>query len=112
MESKFAQFLKENKIDPRRVIAASHELERLRLEDRQAKLAKRNAKQEGAPTQTAEEKKAMRKPRSGRGASPVLLARATDTKRVTGPNKQRILRAVNHILTQRKNTPIELKALF
>ncbi|MDX2055481.1 MAG: hypothetical protein SFV15_23970 [Polyangiaceae bacterium] len=111
MESKFAQFLKENKIDPRRVVAASHELERLRLEDRMAKLQKRDSKKEGSAPAAGEDKKAVTKPRSGRGASLVLIARAS-TKGVTGPNKQRLLRAVNHILSQRKKSPVELKALF
>ena len=46
--SKFAQFIASKKIDSRRILAASHALETLTLEDRKIKLAKRAGKKEGA----------------------------------------------------------------
>ncbi|HEY2515007.1 MAG TPA: hypothetical protein VGI39_29280, partial [Polyangiaceae bacterium] len=60
--TKFSQFIASKKLDPRRILAASHTLESLTLEDRQIKLAKRLGKKEGADP----EKKETRKPRSGR----------------------------------------------
>jgi hypothetical protein len=107
MDSKFHQFLKESKIDPRRVLAASRELERLRREDREIRLKRRAArKAEGG------EKASLPKPRSGRPLSEVTLARIAKGKSVTGPSKQRVLRAVNHLLSQKKQPAVELKALF
>ncbi|MEI9949623.1 MAG: hypothetical protein WDO74_11745 [Pseudomonadota bacterium] len=47
MATKFAQFLQDNKIDPRRIVVASQELERLRPEDRKVKHQKRAAKKAG-----------------------------------------------------------------
>jgi len=48
MSSKFAEFLEKNKIDARRVMAASRKLEQLRPEDRSIKLAKRLPKRPAA----------------------------------------------------------------
>jgi hypothetical protein len=110
MASKFAEFLTANKIDPRRVAAASRELERLRPEDRAKKLARRTAKKsetkpaEGAPKPT--------KPRSGRPATGRSLAAATAGKTLSGPSKTRLLRAVNHVLEQKKKSATDLKSLF
>ena len=47
MATKFAQFLQDNKIDPRRIVVASQELERLRPEDRKVKHHKSAAKKAG-----------------------------------------------------------------
>jgi hypothetical protein len=110
MASKFAQFLTENKIDPRRVAAASRELERLRPEDRAKRLARRNAKK--SETKPAADAEKPGKPRSGRPATSRLLAAATAGKPVSGPAKTRLLRAVNHVLEQKKKSVAELKSLF
>ena len=48
MATKFAQFLQDNKIDPRRIVAVSKRIERLRPEDRKLKSAKKASKGEGA----------------------------------------------------------------
>ncbi|HVY31705.1 MAG TPA: hypothetical protein VHB79_34455 [Polyangiaceae bacterium] len=110
MASKFAQFLTDNKIDPRRVAAASRKLERLRPEDRAKKLARRNAKKsEAKPAEGAEK---PTKPRSGRPATPRLLSAATAGKPVSGPAKTRLLRAVNAVLEQKKKSATDLKTLF
>lgn len=104
---KFADFLKSKKLDARRVVAASHKLESLRREDKEIKLNKRRAKggDEAA-------KKEDRKPRTGRPLTDRAIAAALTGKSVSGPTKQRILRAVNHLLAQKKGDKVELKALF
>jgi hypothetical protein len=110
MASKFAEFLTANKIDPRRVAAASRELERLRPEDRAKRLARRTAKK--AETKPAADAEKPGKPRSGRPATGRLLTAATAGKPVSGPAKTRLLRAVNHLLVQKKKTATDLKTLF
>lgn len=104
----FAQFLKGAKLDPRRVIAASHKLERLSPEDRTIKLNKRKARKaegENAPKET-------RKPHSGRPVTQRAMTTALAGGVVSGPTKSRILRAVNHLLEQKKKEKVQLKALF
>lgn len=110
MASKFAQFLTDNKIDPRRLAAASRSLERLRPTDRAARLARRNAKK--SETKPAEGAEKPAKPRSGRPATGRLLAAATAGKPVSGPAKNRLLRAVNRLLEQKKKSATDLKSLF
>lgn len=107
--SKFSDFLATNKIDPRRIRAASFELERLRPEDRAVRLAKRKAKGAEGKTEGGE---APKKPRSGRPVTRQILDRAAAGKPVAGPAKTRILRAVNRILEQKKKSAVELKVLF
>src|SRR6185503_5789298 len=103
--NKLSDYLKTNKIDPRRLIAASKIIERLRPEDRAIRLARR-IKAEDA------EKAPKGKSRSGRPVTARLIADAQAGKRVTGRAKTRLLRAVNRILEQRKKPAAELKALF
>ncbi len=113
MPSKFAEFLDKNKIDSRRVLAASHKIERLLPEDRATKLAKRQAKANpGTPAAGGEEKAAPKKPRSGRPLTPRAVAAATSGKPITGPQKTRFVRAVNYVLSQKKKDAVDLKALF
>jgi hypothetical protein len=107
MSTKFAGFLQEKKIDARRIIAASAKLERLRPEDRALKLAKRQAKSK------EEAKKAPAgKPRTGRPVTPRAIEAATVGKAVSGPQKTRLLRAINAILEQKKQAAVDLSALF
>jgi len=113
MSSKFSEFLDKNKIDPRRLVAASRGLERLRPEDRAQKLAKRKAKAGGAPAAPADaEAKKPEKRRSGRPVTPRLVSDAKAGKPVSGPAKTRVLRAVNKILEQKKAQAVDLKSLF
>lgn len=106
--TKFAGFLASSKLDPRRIIAASHELETLTVEDRQIKLLKRKPK-DGEAAKTKE----TRKPRSGRPVTQrAINAATTGAEPVSGPTKTRILKAVNHLLEQKKQAKVELKALF
>jgi hypothetical protein len=105
--SKFAEFLKSKKVDPRRILVASHKLESLVREDRSIKLAKRQGKKEENA-----EKKETRKPKSGRPITPRAMTAALTGGTLSGPTKTRILRAVNHILEQKKQDKVELKTLF
>jgi hypothetical protein len=109
MSTKFADFLTEKKIDGRRLIAASAKIERLRPEDRALKLAKRLAKGDSGDKS---KKAPTDKPRTGRPVTERALAAATTGKSVSGPQKTRILRAVNAILEQKKQPAVELSALF
>jgi hypothetical protein len=108
-DSKFAQLLAAKKVDPRRVVSASHVLEGLEPEDRAIRLAKRNGKKEGASEADKAEK---RKPRSGRPITPRALEAVMKGAKISGPAKQRFLKAVNHVLEQKKQEKVELKALF
>lgn len=106
-ESKFASFVTEKKLNTQRILSASHKLEALRPEDRKLRLEKRLAKKaEGG------EKKEIAKPRTGRPVTNRAIEAALAGKPLTGPQKQRILRAVNHLLEQKKAEKVELKNLF
>jgi hypothetical protein len=109
MATKFADFLSEKKIDPRRILSASRIIERFRPEDRKIRLAKATARK-------SEEKKkegdAAKKPRSGRPVTQRAIDAAVIGKPVSGPTKTRILRAVNRLLEQKKQEQVELVALF
>ncbi len=107
--SKFAQFIAQKKIDARRIVATSRRLERLQPEDRAIKRNKRVAKKaeggEGAAKET-------RKPRSGRPVTQRAVQAALTGGAVSGPTKTRILRAVNHLLEQKKQEKATLRELF
>ncbi|HEX3772620.1 MAG TPA: hypothetical protein VHV30_17195 [Polyangiaceae bacterium] len=106
--TKFADFIASKKLDARRILAASHRIERLRPEDRLIKLTKRLAR--SAEGDTA--KKETRKPRSGRPITDRALEAALHGGSVSGPTKTRLLAAVNHLLEQKKQEKVDLKALF
>lgn len=113
MPSKFAEFLDKNKIDSRRVIAASRKIERLLPEDRAVKLTKRQAKANpSTPAAGGDEKAAPKKPRSGRPLTPRAIAAAQSGKALTGPQKTRFVRAINYLLSQKKKDAVDLKTLF
>jgi len=105
--TKLQTFLSENKLNSNRLLAVSHTLETHRKEDRTLKLERRrNKKAEGG------EKKEVAKPRSGRAVTQRALTSALSGGTVSGPTKQRILRAVNYLLEQKKKDKVELKTLF
>ncbi|HEV8550428.1 MAG TPA: hypothetical protein VGQ57_15395 [Polyangiaceae bacterium] len=111
MASKFAQFIQDNKIDPRRLLVVSKRIERLTTEDRKIKFDKsRSKKAESKPAEG--ESKAVAKPRSGRPVTPRLIAAATAGKPVAGAAKTRLLRAVNRVMEQKKKPAVELKSVF
>jgi hypothetical protein len=110
--NKLKSFLETNKLDSRRLLAVSHKLETLQREDRKIKLGKRKGKgdAEGGEKKEAGEKPA--KPRSGRPVTQRALQAALTGGTISGPTKQRILRAVNYLLEQKKKDKVELKTLF
>jgi hypothetical protein len=109
MTTKFGSFLTENKIDPRRILVASHHIESLRVEDRAIRLASRLArKSEDGPKKDADRKK----PRSGRPVTQRALDAALKGTTLAGPQKTRLVRAVNAILEQKKQPVIDIRALF
>jgi hypothetical protein len=108
MATKLAGFLATNKIDPRRLIAASRSIERLRPDDRAIRLARRRKGKEGGDAGEAPKGK----PRSGRPVTARLISDASAGKAIAGPAKTRLLRAVNRILEQRKKDPVDLRTLF
>jgi hypothetical protein len=113
MASKFAQFLTDNKIDPRWLLVASRRVERLLPEDRKIRFDKRKTRAGGAaPAAPAEGEAKKAKPRSGRPVTPRLLEAASNGKAVTGPAKTRLLRAVNRVLEQKKKPAVDLRAVF
>jgi hypothetical protein len=111
MATKIEELLKEKKIDPRRILAASSEIERLRPEDRAIRLAKRTARKAEDPAKK-KEGLAANKPRTGRPVTQRAIDAAIAGKQISGPQKTRFLRAINHLLEQKKQDKVELTALF
>ena len=109
-DSKLNTFLTSNKLSPKRVIAVSHKLETLTRDDRRIKLAKRQAKKGDAAE--GDKKESPGKPRSGRAVTERALSTALGGGTISGPTKNRILRAVNYLLEQKKKDKVELKTLF
>ena len=112
-DSKLKTFLDSNKLNTNRLLVVSHKLETLTTADRRIKLDRRRAKS-GAEAGGAEggEKKELAKPRSGRPVTSRALTTALGGGAVSGPTKQRILRAVNYLLEQKKKDKVDLRALF
>jgi hypothetical protein len=112
-DSKFAQFIADKKLDPRRILIASSKLESLQPEDRLIKLNKRQAKKkaaDGGPS--SDTKEAPKKPRTGRPVTDRAMAAALKGAPISGPTKSRIVRAVNHLLEQKKQSVVDIRALF
>jgi hypothetical protein len=103
--SKLEDFLASKKIDVRRLIAVSAEIEKLRPSDRATKLKARLAENKKRPADAE-------KPRSGRPVTAVLLDKINANKSVPGAAKTRVLRAVNAILATKKVDAAQLKDLF
>ncbi len=106
-KTKFAAFVAEHKLDARRIMSASHKLEALNILDRSIRAAKRRARKSETKTE-----KDTRKPHSGRPVTPRALNAANTGGTVSGPTKNRILKAVNYLLEQKKQAAVELKAIF
>jgi len=106
--SKFSEFIASKKLDGRRIISASTGLERLQPEDRAIRLAQKLKKKGDGKKDEGEKKK----PRSGRPVTPRAMAAALKGGTISGPTKTRILRAVNHLLAQKKQDAVTLDVLF
>ena len=111
--NKLATFLDTNKLNAKRLLAVSHKLETLQRADRTIKLGQRQGKKAAAESGTpADKKDGAVKPRSGRPITSVALALALAGKTVSGPTKNRILRAINFLLEQKKKDKVDLRAIF
>jgi hypothetical protein len=112
MATKFRKFLEENKITDLRLQSASGKIERRTREDRAhlGEIARKKslAGRKNAGSVVIEKKKLH----SGRPVTARLIDYATLGKPVSGPAKTRLLRAVNHILEQRKKPAAAVKDLF
>jgi hypothetical protein len=109
-QTKFAGFIASKKLDPRRILIASRKIEAHRPEDRLIKLNKRLARSAGdAPAGAPKE---TRKPRSGRPVTGRALQAALEGGKLSGPTKTRLLRAVNHLLEQKKQAQVGARELF
>lgn len=111
MATKFDAFLSEKKINPLRILAASEKIERLRPEDRAVRLARRIARK----SEDGGKKKegiAAQKPRSGRPVTQRTINAAIAGKDLSGPAKTRLLRAINHLLEQKKQEKVTAAAIF
>lgn len=106
-DTKLAKLLSDKKINAARLLAVSHKLETLQPEDRTIRRNKRKPK-EG---EEAGEKE-TRKPRSGRPVTQRAIDAALKGGAISGPTKTRILRALNHILEQKKQEKVDLRAIF
>jgi hypothetical protein len=115
MSSRFSEFLTNEKIDPRRLLVASRQIERLRPEDRALRLKKRLGKKSGEAPAAAPadaEKEAPAKRRSGRTITPRLLSAAQTGGSLSGAQKTRLLRALNRVLEQKKKDPVDIRKVF
>jgi hypothetical protein len=110
--SKLQDYLKNQNIDPRRILAASHTLEASQPEDRVTRLAKKRAKSGDEKAKEAAKEAAARKPRSGKPLSRPTLDRALAGQSVSGSAKSRLLRALNVVLGQKKKGEASLRDLF
>ena len=110
--NKLKSFLDSNKLNAKRLLAVSHKLETLTRDDRKIKLASRKGRAEAAESGQKKEGEKAAKPRSGRPVTPRALESALAGGTISGPTKQRILRAVNYLLEQKKKDKVELKTLF
>ena len=108
MASKLETFLNENKIDTRRLLATSRQIERLRPGDRAIKLKQSQARK----SEDGKKPEGLDKPRSGRPVTERGLRTALAGESVSGPQKTRILRAVNTVLEQKKKDAVGLHQLF
>ncbi|MEY4582874.1 MAG: hypothetical protein RL701_7577 [Pseudomonadota bacterium] len=106
--SKLQDYLKQQNVDPRTLLAASHDIEALRPEDRKTRLAKKRAKGGDEASKEA----AAVKPRSGKPLSRPLLDRALAGGPVSGAAKTRVLRALNIVLGKKKKGEAGLRDVF
>jgi hypothetical protein len=113
MSTKFAALVQEKKLNTNRLLAVSSELEKLRPTDRSIKLKKRQVKAKVAAGGDVDKNAPPpAKPRTGRPITPRAIAAALAGKPLTGPQKTRLLKAVNALLEKKKQAPVELSALF
>jgi hypothetical protein len=101
MSTKFAALVQEKKLNTNRLLAVSSELKKRQVK---ATVAAGGDVDKNAPPPA--------KPRTGRPITPRAIAAALAGKPLTGPQKTRLLKAVNALLEKKKQAPVELSALF
>ena len=106
--SKLSDYLKKHKLDARRLLPASKQLEALQPADRKVRLARIMAK--GGDEKAKE--LAAQKRRSGRSLSSPTLQRALGGGKTTRKTRARILRAVNAVLAHKTKTEAKPADLF
>ena len=107
--SKLSDYLKKNKIDARRVVAASKGIEQMRPEDRAIALARAQAKEGG---DDAVKELAAKKRRGGRTLSRPELDRALGGQALKRRARGRIVRAVNAVLAHKSKDEAKVVDLF
>jgi hypothetical protein len=93
--SKLSDYLNKNKIDARRVVAASADIECNRPEDRAIAMARIQSKEGGTD---AQKELAAKKRRGGRKLSRPELDRALGGQSLSRRGRARVIRAVNAVL--------------
>jgi hypothetical protein len=106
--SKLSDYLKKHKVDPRRLLPASKQLEALQPEDRKIRLARIMVK---GGDETAKEL-AGKKRRSGRALSAPTLQRALAGTALPRRARGRSVRAVNAVLAHKTKTEAKATDLF
>ena len=108
--SKLSDVLDKNKIDTRRIIMASRNIEGHKDEDRRIALAKERVREGKASD--AEKELAAKKKRSGRPVTEPTLARALRGDKIPTKAQERLTRAINHVLEQKKKDKVSRADLF
>jgi hypothetical protein len=106
--SKLSDFLSAKKLDARRLLLASKDIENLTPEDRSIRLAKRRLK---GGDETAKDL-AAKKSRSGRALTRPTLDRALRGETLSRKQRGRVARAVNAVLTSKKQAAAAPSDLF
>jgi hypothetical protein len=110
--SKLSDYLKKNKIDARRVVAASKSIEGLRPEDRAIRLARKQTKAGKEGVTDALKELAAKKMRSGHKVSRPAFNRALAGEKLTTRARGRIVRAVNAVLAHKSKAEAKAADLF
>lgn len=108
--SKLSEFLDKSKIDARRLLIASKQIEQLRPEDRRVKLARRRVS--GGKASDTEKELAAKPRRTGKAVTRPTLNAALAGDELSGKAKKRITAAVNQVLQQKKKDQVEVSDLF
>lgn len=106
--SKLADYLKKQKIDPRRILIASRRAEALRPEDRAIRLARVRAR---GGDESAKEL-AQKPCRAGRPVTRPLLDRGLRGEELSRGARKRLLHAINAVLAQKKKPEVAASDLF
>ena len=110
--SKFEDYLKKQKIDPRRILVTSRKLEALTPEDRKIRLARRIMRGTDDKAKEKAKEVAEKTPHTGRPVTKPTLAKALAGGAIPSAARIRMLRAVNAVLTQKKKSEATAADLF